>query len=61
MAVNSDRITPILIVPKRKQNCYDHRLRDAVFQLGQAMTARQIGVPRSTIHGWKKARPIGVG
>ena len=57
MAVDSDRVTSILIAPKRKQNCYDHRLSDAVFHLGQATTARQIGVPRSTIHGWKKARP----
>ena len=56
MAVDSDRITPILIAPKRKQNCYDHRLRDAVFHLGQAKTARYLDIPRSTIHGWKKAR-----
>jgi len=56
MAVDSDRITPILIAPKRKQNCYDHRLRDAVFHLGQATTARYLDIPRSTIHGWKKAR-----
>ena len=56
MAVDSDRITPILIAPKRKQNCYDHRLRDAVFHLGQATTARYLDIPRSTIHGLKKAR-----
>ncbi len=49
-------ITPILIASKLKQNCYDHRLRDPVFQLGQATIARQIGVPRSTVHGWKRAR-----
>lgn len=45
-----------MIAPKRRQNSYDHRFRDAVFQLGQATIARQIGVPRSTIHGWKRAR-----
>lgn len=45
-----------MIAPKRKQNCYDHRLRDAVFHLGQAKTARYLDIPRSTIHGWKKAR-----
>ncbi|MFM8401970.1 MAG: hypothetical protein ACKOAH_29440, partial [Pirellula sp.] len=45
-----------MIAPKRKQNCYDHRLRDAVFHLGQATTARYLDIPRSTIHGWKKAR-----
>ena len=56
MAVDPYRITPILIAPKRKQNCYDHRLRDAVFHLGQATTARYLDIPRSTIHGWKKAR-----
>jgi len=45
-----------MIASKRKQNCYDHRLRDAVFHLGQATTTRYLDIPRSTIHGWKKAR-----
>ena len=45
-----------MIASKRKQNSYDHRLRDAVFFLGQADRARRIGVPRSTIHSWKKGR-----
>lgn len=45
MAVDSYRNTPVLIAPKRKQSCYDHRLRDAVFHLGQATTARYLGIP----------------
>ena len=54
--VHTESIASILIAPKRRQNSHDHRLRDAVFQLGQATIARQIGVPRSTVHGWKRAR-----
>ncbi|WP_168164231.1 hypothetical protein [Pirellula sp. SH-Sr6A] len=46
-----------MIAPKRQQNSYDHRLRELVFQSGRTETARRIGVPRSTIHGWTKARP----
>jgi putative transposase len=46
-----------VIASKRQQNSYDHRLRELVFQSGRAETARQIGVPRSTIHGWTKTRP----
>ncbi|XZE34492.1 DDE-type integrase/transposase/recombinase [Pirellulaceae bacterium SH501] len=46
-----------MIAPKRRQNSYDHRLRELVFQSGRTETARRIGVPRSTIHGWTKARP----
>ena len=46
-----------MIAPKRQQNAYDHRLRELVFRSGRTETARQIGVPRSTIHGWTKARP----
>ncbi|XZE36961.1 hypothetical protein SH501x_002551 [Pirellulaceae bacterium SH501] len=46
-----------MIAPQRQQNSYDHRLRELVFQSGRTETARRIGVPRSTIHGWKKARP----
>ncbi|MFM2216851.1 MAG: hypothetical protein RL240_1169 [Planctomycetota bacterium] len=46
-----------VIAPKRQQNSYDHGLRELVFQSGRTKTARQIGVPRSTIHGWTKARP----
>ncbi|MCU0716509.1 MAG: hypothetical protein MUD03_10320, partial [Pirellula sp.] len=46
-----------LIAPKRRQNSYDHRLRELVFQSGRTEAARRIGVPRSTVHGWTKARP----
>ena len=46
-----------MIAPKRQQNSYDHRLRELIFQSGRTETARRIGVPRSTIHGWTKARP----
>ena len=46
-----------MIAPKRQQNAYDHRLRELVFRSGRTETARQIGLPRSTIHGWTKARP----
>jgi predicted DNA-binding transcriptional regulator AlpA len=46
-----------VIAPKRQQNSYDHGSRELVFQSGRTKTARQIGVPRSTIHGWTKARP----
>ena len=46
-----------VIAPKRRQNAYDHRLRELVFRSGRTENARQIGVPRSTIHGWTKARP----
>ena len=45
------------MTPKRRQNSYDHRLRELVFQSGRTETARRIGVPRSTIHSWTKARP----
>jgi putative transposase len=54
--IHSESIASNFIAPKRKQNCYDHRLRDAVFHLGQATTVRYLDIPRSTIHGWKKAR-----
>lgn len=50
----------ILISSKRQQNSYDHRLRELVFQFGKTETAKRIGVPRSTIHGWTKARPRSV-
>jgi hypothetical protein len=47
----------LMIAPKRKQNAYDHRLRELVFRSGRTQTAKRIGVLRSTIHGWTKARP----
>jgi hypothetical protein len=46
-----------MIAPKRQQNAYDHRLRESVFRSGRKETAKRIGVPGSTIHGWTKARP----
>ena len=46
-----------VIAPKRRHNSYDHRLRELVFRSGRTENVRQIGVPRSTIHGWTKARP----
>jgi predicted DNA-binding transcriptional regulator AlpA len=49
-----------VIASKRQQNSYDHRLRELVFQFGKTETAKRIGVPRSTIHGWTKARPRSV-
>ncbi len=55
--LNLASTSSIVIASKRRQNSYDHRLRKLVFQSGKTETAKRIGVPRSTIHGWTKARP----
>ncbi len=47
----------MVIAQKHKENSYDHRLRKMVFQSRRTETAGQIGVPRSTIYDWMKARP----
>lgn len=37
----------------RQQRSYDHRLRSYVRESGDTQTARRLGVPRSTVHGWQ--------
>ena len=38
----------------RRQQAYDYRLRLHVHQSGDDEVARELGVPRSTSHGWRK-------
>jgi len=44
----------------RQQQAYDHRLRLFVHDTGDVEAARQLGVPRSTAHGWRTrgCRPV---
>lgn len=44
----------------RPQQSYDHRLRLYVHDTGDVEAARQLGVPRSTAHGWRTrgCRPV---
>ena len=39
------------------QRRYDHRLRDLVQRTGDVTIATDLGVPRSTVHGWLDAAP----
>ena len=39
--------------PTRQQQAYDYRLRLHVHQSGDEEVARELGVPRSTSHGWR--------
>ena len=39
---------------------YDHRLRDLVRSSGNIKLATQLGVPRSTAHGWLTSNQIGI-
>ena len=41
----------------RAQRRYDHRLRDLVQRTGDVTIATDLGVPRSTVHGWLDAAP----
>ena len=52
--------TPMIIgmtTTSRRQQCYDHRLRDLVRRTGNLTIATDLGVPRSTARGWLGAAP----
>ena len=42
----------------RTRQRYDHRLRDLVRSSGNISYATQLGVPRSTAHGWLTSNPV---
>ena len=44
----------------RTQQRYDHRLRDLVRSSGNITHATQLGVPRSTAHGWLTSDPVAI-
>jgi putative transposase len=46
--------------PTRRQQSYDHRLRDLVRRTGDTSVATELGVPRSTARGWitRTPRPV---
>jgi hypothetical protein len=41
----------------RRQQRYDHRLRDLVRRTGDVTLATALGVPHSTARGWSRAAP----
>ena len=41
----------------RPQHCYDHRIRNLVQRTGNVTIATDLGVPRSTAHGWLGKSP----
>jgi hypothetical protein len=41
----------------RRQQRYDHRLRNLVQRTGDVTVATKLGVPRSTARGWRGAAP----
>src|SRR5215831_2775398 len=43
--------------PARRQQRYDHRLRDLVQRAGDVTIATDLGVPRSTARGWLGGSP----
>jgi transposase-like protein len=47
----------ILMTTSRRQQRYDHRLRDLVHSTGESTIATDLGVPRSTAHGWLRTAP----
>lgn len=49
-----------MLPPRRRQQSYDHRLREVVRRSGDVEIATQVGVPRSTAAGWLRARPRAV-
>ncbi len=44
----------LMLTVTRHQQAYDHRLRLYVHDSGDVEVASQLGVPRSTAHGWRK-------
>jgi hypothetical protein len=42
---------------KRHQRSYDHRLVRLVQETGDPSIATNVGVPRSTVHGWLRRAP----
>jgi hypothetical protein len=56
MAMDVFRVfTEVLMVDAiRNQKSYDHRLKELVCTTGRFDIASRIGVPRSTIYGWRK-------
>jgi putative transposase len=57
---NSNRDSALMPAAVRQQQAYDHRLRLYVHDTGDVQAARQLGVPRSTAHGWRTrdCRPV---
>jgi hypothetical protein len=53
----NERPMIIRMTTSRRQQRYDHRLRDLVHSTGQATIATDLGVPRSTAHGWLRTAP----
>jgi hypothetical protein len=45
-------------ITARSQQRYDHRLRHLVHRTGDVTLATNLGVPRSTAHGWLSAAPM---
>jgi hypothetical protein len=46
-----------MMTRSRRQQRYDHRLRDLVQRTGNMAIATALGVPRSTARGWLVAAP----
>jgi hypothetical protein len=44
----------LMVAAIRNQKSYDHRLKELVCTTGRFDIASRIGVPRSTIYGWRK-------
>jgi len=50
----------IRMTTSRRQQRYDHRLRDLIQRTGDLTIAMELGVPRSTARGWLRAAPTAV-
>src|SRR6516164_8606348 len=46
-----------LMTTARRQQRYDHRLRQLVQHTGDLTIATDLGVPRSTARGWRRTAP----
>src|SRR4030095_2738918 len=44
---------------RRRQQRYDHRLRDLIHNTGDVAIGTDLGVPRSTARGWLRKAPTG--
>ncbi|MFC1766753.1 hypothetical protein ACFL6U_32345, partial [Planctomycetota bacterium] len=47
-----------MISTNRTRQRYDHRLRDLIRSQGNINYAIELGVPRSTAHGWLTSHPV---
>jgi transposase InsO family protein len=55
-ALTNDNVN--MVSTNRTYQRYDHRLRDLVRSSGKIQYATQLGVPRSTAHGWLTSNPV---